>query len=265
MTHRTIGKVVTVFALLAALGLQAACASDSGSTEAGSGGAPGLGGTLGGGSGGTTGGQDMTVGGGTPRPCTASETIVAPANGLIADFTEPDGGINVVGGGILAYPVGSTTAPTYTTSGGSLHITLDRPATSAPQYLGVVLAGHNRCVDATAFTGVQFTISGSFSGCTMHYYANDDAHQDVTSGAPRASGPEGSYPPQTAIPANEITAMPRTMKMPFSGQSGGSPATPVDPARLIIVGGWQFDVDASTSSVPGSCMADLTIDDVRFY
>src|SRR5664279_3523314 len=256
MTHGTIGKVVSVFALLAALGLQAACTSDSGNTAVGTGGAPGMGGTLGGGSGGTAGGQDLTVGSGTPGPCTASETIVAPTNGLIADFTDPDGGINFVGGGILAYPVGSTTAPTYTTSGGSLHITLDRPTTSAPQYLGVVLAGRNSCVDATAFTGVEFTISGSFSGCTMHYYANDDAHQDVTSGAPRASGPEGSYPPQTVITANQITPTPKTMKMPFSGQSGGSPATPIDPARLIVVGGWQFDVDATMSNEQGSCIAD---------
>lgn len=223
-----------------------------------------MGGTPGGGSGGTA-GDGPIVGIGTPRPCTASETVVAPADGLIADFTDPDGGINFVGGGILAYPVGSTTAPTYTTSGGSLHITLDRPVTSVPQYLGVVLAGRNNCVDATAFSGVQFSISGSFSGCTMTYYANDDAHQDDTTGAPRASGPAGSYPPQTAITANQITPTPRTMKMPFSGQLGGSPATPVDPARLIIFGAWAFTVDASTSSTQGSCIADLTIDDVRFY
>jgi hypothetical protein len=141
---------------------------------------------------------------------------------------------------------------------------LDRPASSVPQYLGVVVGVRGKCTDATAFIGVQFTISGSFTGCTMQYYAGDDAHQDDTTGAPYASGPAGSYAPQTAITPNQITPTPRTMKMPFSGQLGGSPATPVDRAKLIVVA-WQFDVDASTSSAPGSCIADLTIDDVRFY
>jgi hypothetical protein len=133
-----------------------------------------------------------------------------------------------------------------------------------PQYLGVVVAGRENCIDATAFSGVQFSISGSFSGCAMKYYANDDAHQDDTTGAAHASGPAGSYPPQTVITANQLTSTAQIFRMPFSGQLGGSPATPVDPARLIIVG-WQFDVDASTSSTPGSCIADLTIDDVKFY
>lgn len=264
MSHRTAYNVATILPLFAAIGLQAACSSDS-DGMAGAGGTPGMGGSSGAGSGGTPGGDALEASTGTPRPCTAAETIVAPTGGLIADFTDSDGGINVEGGGILAYPVGSTTAPTYTTSGGSLHITLERPVTSVPQYLGVVLASRTLCVDATAFTGVQFTMGGSFSGCTMKYYANDDAHQDDTTGAPHASGPEGSYPPQTVIAASQITLTPRTMKMPFSGQSDGSPATPVDPARLIIVGGWQFDVDPSTSSTPSSCVADLTIDDVRFY
>ena len=169
-----------------------------------------------------------------------------------------------MGGRILAYPVGSASAPPYTTTGGSLHITLDEPATSVPQYLGVVVGNGENCINATAFTGVQFTISGSLSGCTMQYYANDDVHQDDTTGARHASGPAGSYPPQTTITATQITSTPRTMKMPFSDQSGGSPATPVDRARLILVA-WQFTVDATTSSTPGSCIADLTIDDVRFY
>ena len=223
-----------------------------------------MGGTFGGGSGATAGDQPLTVGSGTPRPCTAAETVVAPADGLIADFTDPDGGTNLVGGGILAYPIGSTTAPTYTTTGGSLHITVDRPATSVPQYLGVVVASRENCIDARAFTGVQFTISGSFSGCTMLFYANDDAHQDDTTGATHASGPAGSYPPQTAITASQITPIPHAMTMPFIGQSGGSPATPIDRARLIHVA-WQFTVDATTSNTQSSCVADLTIDDVRFY
>ena len=51
MTHRATSNVATSLSLIAALGMQAACASDSGNS-AGTGGSPGMGGTAAGGSGG---------------------------------------------------------------------------------------------------------------------------------------------------------------------------------------------------------------------
>jgi hypothetical protein len=45
--------------------------------------------------------------------------------------------------------------------------------------------------------------------------------------------------------------------MPFVVLSGGYPATPFDEAKLTGVR-WAF-------SFQGSCVADVTIDDVRFY
>lgn len=260
MTNGT--RLVTVFSLLAACALQAACTSNGEST-AGMGGTPSTGGTLAAASGGTTGGAPATVDAGTPRPCTADETIVAPPDGLLTDFDDPDTGVHFAGG-LLAFPVGGAFVPTYSTAGGSLHITLDRLQDAEPQYLGVLVGIPARCMDAAAFSGVQFAISGSFSGCTLKYFAIDDAHQDHTSGAPHATGPKGSYAPQNAIAASRVTGTPQILKMPFSGQWGGSPATPIDPARLISVG-WQLEIAASTSGTPGSCLADLTIDDVRFY
>ena len=256
-------NVATILPLLAALGLQPACGSDSGGKPS-TGGAPGTGGALGGGSGGTPGGQDLAVASGTPRPCTAAETAVAPTDGFITSFTVPDGGTGIAGVEFLAYPIGNAAAPAYATTDGRLHIVVNTPATSEPQYLGVVVGFASGCMNATAFTGVKFSISGSFSGCTLGYYTNDDAHQDDTSGAPHASGPAGSYPPQTAIAANQVTSTQRVLKMPFSGQSGGSPSTPIDPTRLIFLA-WQFDVNASAGSTPSACLADLLIDDVAFY
>jgi hypothetical protein len=246
-----------------------ACASNdhntAGTGGTSTGGAPGTGGSLGPSTGGTTGGETATVATRSPRPCTAEQTIAAPADGLISDFSDPDAGVNVKGGQVLAWSAGSASAPTCSIAGGSLHITLDRPEAATDQYLGVVVGvGGAGCIDAAAFTGVQFAISGSFSGCTLRFLANDDVHQDYTTGAPHAAGPAGSYAPQTTIAADQVTATPRILKLPFDGQWGGSPATPIDPARLILVG-WQLDIDANASSTPGSCIADLTIDDVRFY
>jgi hypothetical protein len=263
MSHKTIRILSTVLPLLSNFGLQAACGSDSGGTP-GTGGALGLGGSSGAGSGGTPGTDTLGVPVGTPRPCVVAETTIAPADGFIIDFSVSDAGNNV-GSDLLAYPIRSPSAPTYTTSGGSLHVTVNTPATSVPQYLGVVVGPwKTTCVDASAFTGVQFSISGSFSGCTMKYLANDDAHQDEMSGAPRASGPAGSYAPTIVIAANQVTSTAQVLKMPFDRQSGGNPSTPIDQARIILLA-WQFELDASASGTPTSCIADVTIDGVRFY
>ena len=266
--------------VLASLGLLAACASESDKAvatggAAGIGGATGTGGawSVGGayGSGGasvgtgtaTTGGG-LNTGGGVGLDCTAADTMTAPAGGLIADFGDPDGGINTLAARFLAFPVGSTSAPTYATTNGALHITVNTPATADSQYLGVVIAFGYTCVDATAFSGVQFSISGSFSGCAMHYATCDVEHQDVTSGAPHATGPAGSYQPQYSIAANQVTSTVNTLKVPFSGQSGGSPATSIDKSKLILTL-WQFDIAPAAGTAPSSCVADITVDDVRFY
>jgi hypothetical protein len=53
--------------------------------------------------------------------------------------------------------------------------------------------------------------------------------------------------------------------VPFAAQSGGVPTRPIDPVKITGVG-WAFAVEASTAAGgPASCVADLTIDDVRFY
>src|SRR5450755_2490239 len=135
------------------------------------------------------GGGDGGAEAGAAQDCTPSDTSVAPTDGLIADFKDPDGGIEIMGG-LFAYSASGLNgqgAPSNAVAGGALHITENAPATSDPQYVGTFLyfAG---CVDASAFSGVQFSISGSFSGCTMQVFSNDAEHQDATTGAPFATG-----------------------------------------------------------------------------
>ena len=265
---------IRVMTVLASLGLLAACATEN-DNAASTGGATGMGGATGtggaSGAGGanvgtgtaTTGGG-LNAGGGVGLDCTAADTMTAPAGGLIADFGDADGGVNTLAARFLAFPIGSTSAPTYTTTNGALHITVNTPATADSQYLGVVIAFGYTCVDATAFSGVQFSISGSFSGCEMRYATCDVEHQDVTSGARHATGPAGAYQPQYGIAANQVTSTVNTLKVPFSGQSGGSPATPIDQSKLILAL-WQFDIAPAAGTAPSSCVADITVDDVRFY
>jgi hypothetical protein len=225
------------------------------------------------------------AGGGIGVACTAATTKVAPSNGLIANFSSPDGGIPdgglgvdggpfptsivEIGGGLTPFPIGSASAPAYTLSGGVLHVTVNTPATSAAQYLGMFL-GFADCIDATAFTGVSFTISGSFAGCTMEYGTGDVEHSDYTVDTYRGTGPAGSYDPQTTLTTSQVTAAPQTLMMPFTGSTmSGSPPSPLDKTKLISVF-WQFNVPASApptadAAPPAACVGDITIDNVSFY
>jgi hypothetical protein len=166
------------------------------------------------------------------------------------------------------YPAGASARPSASTDGGALHITENGLATSAAQYVGVALSFPD-CIDATAFTGIQFSISGSFSGCTMQYATGDSEHQDPATGAPFSTGPSGGYPPQWTLTADQVTSAPQTLMMPFAGTPlAGNPQTPLDNAKLIYTF-WQFTIPAAASATtdggPPACIADITIDNVAFY
>jgi len=197
---------------------------------------------------------------GNGRDCTASVTTAAPSDGLIADFADPDGALAT--GQVVAFPAGSPSAPVFETANGTLHITQSALPTSMPQYTNVLL-GFDGCVDASAFTGVQYSIRGSFSGCSVQYATADVEHQPAISGAPQATGMPESYQPLVTIPSYAIAPgfVPR---VPFSGGTfGGSPETPIDPTKLIFLM-WQFTIEPATAQAP-PCLADIVIDDVRFY
>ena len=252
VSHRNIGPAAMSLALLASVGLQWACSSQSGNA-AGMGGAPGAGGA-----GGAAGMTSSAV-----RDCTASSTVVAPPDGFIADFTATDGGGTGIATQVLSFGNGNGVAPAFTTTDQSLHITTNSLANSAPQYLEVLVA-FDTCVDANAFAGVEFSISGSFSGCTMKYGAGDVEHQDVTSGAPYATGPAGAYLPLSSISASQVTATRQTLRISFDDQLYGNPPAPIDETKLIFAL-WQFVVAPAAGDGPSFCIADVTIDDVRFF
>ncbi len=192
--------------------------------------------------------------------CNASNTTVAPADGLIATFMGAGG--TDIPGVVSAF---GTPAPTYATDG-TLHITLDAPATPTSQVLFVVDRFQD-CIDAAGFVGVQFTISGSFSGCTLAYFTEDSVHLfddgDPVYGSHGVGFP-GARPPLKTFASGQITSAPQTVMVPFTALAHGDPETPIDVAKVTGLG-WAFFADASISAGTPSCVADLTIDDVRFY
>jgi hypothetical protein len=197
--------------------------------------------------------------------CTPFSTRLAPTDGLIADFAGPGEGIEI-GGEIVKYgdkpnQIDGPGSPSYATNGGALEIMENAPAASAARYLGVLIS-FDGCVDASAFTGVQFSIGdASLGGCTMNYATGDVVHQSATTGLPYATGAPSAFPPQATVTPEPT---PATLMMPFvGGPSGGSPSTPLDTTKLTFVM-WQFTVEAAPAgALP--CVADVTVDDVTFY
>lgn len=213
------------------------------------------------GSGGVGGGS----GGAGARPCVPSTTLPAPVGGLIADFMGSDGGVNL-GGGLFVFPSSGTAEPHIGTDGEAFHVTENQAATAAAQYVGAGLY-FTSCIDASAFSGVAFSLSGAFSGCSLQFATGDVEHQDPATTSLFATGPAGAYPPQTPLTAGEVTSAPQVMKVPFGPTTIlGNPATPLDPHKIIYVL-WQLTIPpaAPTDGPPAACSAELTIDDVTFY
>lgn len=263
-THRTL----EMYSIVTVLVVVPACTSET-PPGAATGGATATGGSTsstntsvaGGTSSGSAaaGGAPSATGGTVGRDCIASNTPIADADGIIATFSHADAGSESAKSP-FEYPFDGT-APVAVVEAGSLHITQNAPPKSTAQYTGVVL-GFENCINASAFKGVEFSIRGSFAGCTMKYFTGDVAHQDATTGAPHATGPEGAYQPQTPIPSSRISSTPVTMQMAFDDYvSEGYPSTPLDTAKLILIG-WQLEIPAASGA---NCVADITIDDVRFY
>jgi hypothetical protein len=239
---------------LVAAGLFSVGCSSSTATP-GTGGSTGTGGTTSGG--GTTGGGGNGTGGtgGAVAACAK-----APTSGLIADFMG-DGGIEL-GGAIYAY--GGIAQPTYSLGNGTFNVMEAHGATSAPQYVGILI-GFTACVDASAFTGVEFSLDGSASGCTIQYSTNDAPHDDMVTD-PKGTCTLGGqcYSPQAAITEPLPTASTVVME-PFITTAGGNPSLPTDPKQLTAVQ-WQFTIAATAEGgTPGTCMANLNIKNVKFY
>jgi hypothetical protein len=253
------------------------CGSDNKSTgtggsSSGHGGGAGTQGQAGTtGNGGSNSGGSGGGGGGT---ATAGCQLSVPAMGdtgsayVIADFMTTDGGAPVLPiGGTFVY---GSPGPVATVTGGAWHITATTTSMASAQYwgAGIYFNGNStgtECIDATAHTGVSFDISGTVAGtgCTVQFSINDSEHADMTAGNPpdaKAGGPAGSYAPQVQL--TTISATPTPMMIPFMGAgapANGSPGTGIDKGKLTGVQ-WQF-----TTAASGTCMVDITVDNVKFY
>lgn len=188
------------------------------------------------------------------RACSPSTTSAARSDGLLADFGAKPGQI------VTSVPPGSpaTTTLTHATSGGQLTLHASAVPGDKPQFL-VATMPFDGCIDASGFEGVQFSLSGSLSGCSLGFASVDPEHQYYR--------PDGPYPPQSPILAAEVTSQSRTIKAPFRNAGiQGNPATPTDTSKLAFVQ-WLLivPVGSSDGSAVPPCNGAIAIDDVKLY
>jgi hypothetical protein len=250
---------------LASLGMLAATQGCSSSNNSGAGGSTGSGGsttaTGGHGTGGTTGG---TGGAGVDAgpACTA-----VPADGKYTDFTADGGaasGLALSNIYTVADTAGGLTAPTFSTSTGSLVVNFatGMPTSMYPYAgIGVPLAA---CANASAFTGVQFNISGTLNtGCTIQFSAIDKEHITIAN--------MGICAAANCYPSSKGFTLPSTamdVKIAFADQANGgmdTGAAPLDPTKITGVQ-WQVNPTGAMGGDAGvGCTGSITIDNVMFY
>ncbi len=189
--------------------------------------------------------------------CTPATTAMASPDGLISDFSGK-GGL----AGRIFTSVPSDSPPgvilSQTTDAGRLVVEVKAAPTAKPQFLTVTRV-FDGCVDAHGFAGVQFSLSGLLTGCSMTYATIDPEHQYYQAGGP--------YPPQKRIAADEVAAAPRTITAPFmNAEIQGNPATPVDASKLAAIQ-WAIIVPVAPEdgNAATPCTGKIFIDDVKLY
>jgi hypothetical protein len=206
--------------------------------------------------------------GGAARMCGSAADAggmcqAAPCDGVIAsDFSTPDAAEIMYG--LTTWGPGPFIKPTYSTDGSALNVSTDVPPAAGPQYLGTTLY-FNSCLDASFYSGVQFTISGSITGCELVFGVNDIIHDDHASDS-KGTCDAGSncYAPNMVV-AMPVTSSPTVMQIPWITAGGSVPNVPLNTSQLVGVQ-WQFNIAPTPDGgTPENCTAQVQIKDVKFY
>jgi hypothetical protein len=201
------------------------------------------------GAGGTSSGVAGTSGGGGHAGAagagTAGASGAAGAGGAGGQQTCEPAFANTWSGGFFTIDSGAVQGPTYSFNGGTITILATRTATAdAPANIGLAWQ-FNPCADASAFTGVSFSISGSVSGCSVLFQVDDTERSGGANGGP-------------SITIDSVSSVAQTVSLAWSTK-GGQPPAPTDATRVAILI-WGFGIQPSTR-----CMANIQINNLTFY
>src|SRR6478752_5746840 len=225
----------------------------TGGSPGGSGGAAAFGGGAGTAAKGGSGGSVAVTQ--HPFACNAkvpNQPVITHFTGFTKDRWISGGNLD---GGVYIYPDG------LTLKDGEFLRYSDQVTTYAG--VGVWFSG---CIDASKFTGVRFTVSGSvptMRNVTMYAISNRnrDIDPDDGVGACPPADPIDTWP--SCHPAGVImpvTTEPTTQEIPFTAFTNGLPSLTTDGSDLLALQ-WSFDWNENLSPYA----ADLLIDDLEFY
>jgi hypothetical protein len=208
------------------------------------------------------------AGGSAPMVCSGTP----PASALITDFSDAvvgTSGISFgtqpsIGGGSFTYAATGLTAPVLSlapapagSTGQALQVAANPGLTTDPanDFSGFGL-GFDMCVDASAYTGIQFTITGSLGNCSLTFATQFSEDNSVTDDPSFGSCTLGGncFPPSS----NPIGT--GTTVVHFADVFGGSPLTAVDAHALT---GVQWNLSGPTDGV-SVCSANFAVTDVTF-
>jgi len=156
--------------------------------------------------------------------------------------------------GLIAPSVTAVTSPVD----GSLQAlqVAARPGTSSDPmnaFAGFGLGfGNPSCVDASAYTGVQFTIAGDLGTCQLLLQVISSENNTVPYGACTGTSCFGPF-------SGPLTT--GTTTVHFADMTGGMPVPTLDPARLNDIA---WDINVPTDGVTPPCVAKFTVSDVSF-
>jgi len=190
---------------------------------------------------GGAGGAGSDAGGG-PSACTGTRPPI-PKMGRL-------------GGVPFVFAAPNLQAPTVMQQGSSLYASIDLGTSSDPANSYVGFGIPFGCVDASAYTGVKFTVTGDLGTCSLRFglvTSEDNSTAYAPSGTCAAPGPCVS--PESA-PIGLGTTVVR-----FSELSGGIPMPGVDPRAL---NGVQWLLNVPTDPGAALCRATLQVSDVAF-
>jgi hypothetical protein len=299
-TYLRVGTGSQTLALLfAACGL-VACTTQEAKSDAGTGGKTGgSGGTTGGGVGGGAGGQYATSDGVACLPPQASGLITdftpaPPPDGGAADASVADGGgavatdqirfgddATTLSGGEFYYPNASSTSAyqiTSDVSGGNWHV---KGTVGDFSGFGLYYDSCSR-IDASAFKGISFTISGTVQGGSLTFEVDTLSDTIAASwlnthaGTAMPTDPGRCIPVSTAvnqyaqtdcapaIKAIAVTSTPTPMTVLWSDFAGGKPQATVTPSDIIGIR-WVLPNPAGvgTASVV-TYPLDIVVDNLAF-
>jgi hypothetical protein len=203
-----------------------------------------------GGRGGGSGAPGGGGAGGAPQPVLCTGT--PPASPLLTSFSGLASPYTYVAPGLQA----PTASPLAAADGSLLGLDVSAnpgattDAGNAWLGVGVALGG---CVDASAYNGIRFTISGDLGTCSLAFVGVPAEQSPVMYGGTCADA--SCWSPTSAPFGTGVNVV------HFADLVGGNPPGAVDPARLLNV---QWQLGVPTDGVTAPCVAHFTITDVAF-